>query len=266
MWGLRGSKQKKTERAPEPDGAETPSVFDEFAAGDELDNDVELDEANADAMQNALECLRGQHLAFRTPEKCEECDLDQLRLEILTTVTASPDLEDYYREAWQGAPAPAGNIAFPSSVSAHRRVAVMQLELMTRAFYVLQLQLFANAPENHGWMTMFRSWGRSARFNAVFNELASTLGREFVKFYETYIRYLPARASASGQLPIHHPWLAPEKAVGRGCFMDSGLMEVELRPGTGGVLDPRGSDAPDQPFETPSDAPESGGSSPAPKA
>lgn len=128
---------------------------------------------------------------------------------------------------------------------------------------MLQLQLFANAPENHGWMTLFRNWGRSPRFNQVFNELESTLSPEFTKFYRVYQHGLPARASACGHLPIHHPWLRPEEARGRGLYMDSGLVEAEIeikvRPGAGAVVDSRGSERADQTFEKPSDTPPSGG-------
>jgi len=268
VWKWRQGKGGETESTRAVSQQEVPTTADEFLSADELDNDVEPDDMGVAAMEVALERLREQHLAFRRPDKCEECDLDRLRLEILTAVTASSDLEDYYAEAWQGkTPDPAVKTNVPAN--AYRRIAVMQLELMTRAFYVLQLHLFANAPENRGWMTLFRSWGMSPRFNRVFDELASTLSPEFTKFYRVYIRYLPPRASAHARLPIHHPWLKPSGARGRGLYMDSGLVEAEIelevRPGAGGVLDPRGREGADQTFEKPSDAePSSGGQGPAP--
>jgi len=249
--------------------SEVPVTADEFRAADELDNEREPNQPDIDAMEVALEYLRGRHLAFRKPEKCEECSLDELRLEILKAVTSDPNLEDYYREAWDVSstdPLPPNSAG--SWRAAHRHVAAMQLELMMRAFYVLQLHLFANAPENHGWMALFRSWGRSARFNAVFDELAPTLTHEFRKFYTLYIKGLQERADGYKRLPIHHPWLRPASARGRGLYMDSGRVEpeIDVRPGAGpgGTVDQRGSEQADQAFEKPSDAPSDDGTEPPP--
>jgi len=45
--------------------------------------------------------------------------------------------------------------------------------------------------------------------------------------------------------------------------MDSGIVEgeidIEVRPGSGGVVDARGPDRADQTFEKPSDSPDEGG-------
>jgi hypothetical protein len=239
----------------------------EFESADALDTEAPVDRHAADAMELALERLRGQHLAFRAPARCDECSLEELRLRILTAVTESADLESYYREAWAHGSAPAAAAHEPPDAPApHRRIAVMQVELMMRAFYALQLQLFANAPENHGWMTLFRSWGRSPRFNRVFVELAHTLAPEFRRFYDLYVRELPARASKTGHLPIHHPWLAPPDARGRGLYMDSGRVEpdVKVRHGAGGPVDQKGAEGADQSYERPSDSGGTGGTPPAP--
>jgi len=212
-------------------------------------------------MEAALERLRGEHLAFRRPEPREIADLDELRLKILTSLFETPELEDYYREAWGVAPTTPAAAAV-SSPTAHRRIVVMQIELMTRAFYVLQLQRFANAPENHGWMTLFRSWGRSERFNAVFGELQPTFSPDFVKFYTLYLRGSSDRASKFGCLPVHHPWQEPKTPEGRGLYMDSGLVEagieLKVRPGERGHVDPSGPDSANQPFERPADSQDPG--------
>jgi hypothetical protein len=254
---------------PEPEG--------EFESADLLDNDVPADKEGVAAADLALEALRGRHLAFRTPEKCEECSLEELRLNILMAVTEDATLDSYYQEAWGDRTAPAATAA--SLTRAHRRVAAMQIELMSRAFIVLQLQLFANAPENLGWMTLFRRWGRSPLFNLAFKEMEPTLQPGFAKFYRRYLEDLPALASASQQLPIHHPWLLPEESTlpavsaarreamrGRGLYMDSGRMEAEIdvRPGTGSVTDQQGPEGDRQGFEKTSDTPPDTGSTPAP--
>jgi hypothetical protein len=252
---------------------ETPNAVDEFAAADSLDNDAIVDINGRGLMSDALEDLRSRHLAFRRAEKCEECDLDNLRLEILTAVTESPALQDYYNEAWQVRERDPGSEPAPVTPSSSwRRIAVMQVELMVRAFSTLQLSRFGNAPENHGWMAMFRSWASSPRFNRLFAELRPTLPPEFVRFYRLYLQDLPPFASVYGYLPVHHPWLLPSdpdqrrRFRGRGFYMDSGIVEgeidVEVRPGSGGVVDPRGPDRADQTFEKPSDSSDDGGTKP----
>jgi hypothetical protein len=259
MFGWRRKKQSdesKTDAVPAP---EMPATSGEFASADQLDNDV-APNPSLPGIERALELLRGQHLAFRKPEPHEVSDLEKLRLRILTAVTEAPGLEDYYHEAWgsKKRAAVSDAAAGPAPHRPYRSIAVMQIELITRAFYALQLQLFANAPENRGWMTLFRSWGRSPRFNAIVDELAPTLSPDVEKFYRVYLRDLPARASAYGNLPIHHPWLPPPTRRGRGVYMDSGLVEAEIeidvRPGAGGVVDAHGSEKADRTFETPSAA------------
>lgn len=253
---------------------EAPRTVDEFAAAEKLDNDAEADVVGSTLMRNALEDLRSRHLAFRRAEKCEECDLDELRLDILKAVTESDNLRDYYREAWGLKETERADASFSDAEPwPWRRIAVMQVDLMARAFSTLQLQRFANARENRGWMTLFRAWGRSPRFNRVFDEIRDTLPPAFVAFYRLYLYDLPSFTAGDGRLPVHHPWLVPSVAIapgprGRGLYMDSGIVEgdieVDVRPGSGGVTDPRGPERADQNFEFGPDTPTGGGTEPAP--
>jgi hypothetical protein len=245
------------------DGAKTSeptalTTAGEFESADALDKDAPPADEIMGHMEQALERLRGEHLAFRPTERCEDCGLEELRLQILTAVTKSDELESYYREAWGLAPGDSPGIESEPKAG-YRSVAVLQIELMVRAFHVLQLQLFANAPENRGWMTLFRSWGRSPRFNRVFKELAATLEPEFTRFYELYLRDLPPLASASGHLPIHHPWLPPASARGRGLFMDSGRGEPEVESRD---TDQKSGEGADRGHEQPSDSADQGGGPP----
>ena len=185
---------------------EAPNAVDEFAAADGLDNDGIVDITGGDLMSDALEDLRSRHLAFRRAEKCEECDLDKLRLEILTAVTESPALQDYYIEAWQvreldpGQRAVAGDTVV---IMASRRGDAGRADgtglLHAAAVAVRQRS------RSHGWMAMFRSWASSPRFNRLFAELRPTLPPEFVRFYRLYLQDLPPFASVYGDLPVHHP-------------------------------------------------------------
>ena len=262
----RDAREKACKESNEATDKEEPNAVDEFGAADLLDNKSRIDEEDIFLMEDALEDLRARHLPFRRPEKCDECDLDELRLQILTEVTSSLDFEDYYHEAWD-VPHPGSNMPTTPPILV-RRIAVMQIELMARAFSVLELQRFGNAPENRGWMVLFRTWGRSRRFQKVFEELKATLSPDFADFYRLYLHDLPAQASQHRNMPVHHPWLRPPGARGVGFFMDSGIVEgeidVEVRPATGGKTDPGGSNRPDQTFEKPSDSGESGGSQSAP--
>jgi hypothetical protein len=219
-------------------------------------------------MNRALENLRIRHLPFRFVSTDEIRELEDLRLEIVTAVTSDLHLTGYYQEAWLGITPlePPGTAPAP-----FRPIAVRQLHLMERAFYLLQLHLFANAPQNAGWMNLFRRWGASARFNTLFDELARTLTQEFCRFYHIYIRDLPPsfsdrcaeltdqEAGTKAKRPstedddaplIHHPWLRREGERGQGLFMDSGLVEASVPAGSEGVGDESGTR---EAHETPAD-------------
>lgn len=79
-------------------------------------------------------------------------------------------------------------------------VAAMQLQLMANAFYALRLDRYANAPDNRGWMNLFRTWGRSPTFRKHARELQATFSRQFVEFYYHYIENWPT------DVPVPHPW------------------------------------------------------------
>ena len=225
--------------------------------------------------ERALENLRIRHLPFRFTSADELRELEELRLEIVTAVTSNADLADYYQEAWLGTPPET-----PATIPApFRPIAVRQLHLMERAFYLLQLHLFANAPQNAGWMNLFRRWGASTRFNTLFDELARTLTQEFCRFYHLYIRDLPPsfsdrcaeltdeEAGAKAMRPlegddsaplIHHPWLRREGQRGEGLFMDSGLVEASVPAGSEGVGQESGTRAPHDTSSEGSQPPDSG--------
>ena len=236
----------------------------------ELDaiDQVEATEVTTDpngwpGMQAALEKLRVEHLPFRraTPEAVRE--LEAMRTFVTEKVTSDPALMDYYEEAWNGIPVPAA-----PPIMALRRAAVAQLQLMECVFYTLQLRHYGNAPENAGWIDLFRRWGASPSFNRVFDEVDTTLTPDFVTFYLTYLRAsLPRTTSVrlwdedrAREPLIHHPWLQRRTDRGRGAYMDSGLVEAKLEfpapSGAGGEIDPKGKPGVDQPYEVPSADPD----------
>lgn len=206
------------------------------------------------AWHGAFERLRLEHLAFRRAEPEEMRELEELHVAILTHIAERPGLATYFAEAWSGASSPdlARRGAGPEDI---RVVAVMQLRLMERAFLLLRLGRYGNARENRGWMNLFRRWGRSPAFHAVFEELEETLAPELRRFHRDYVH----NRNSIEQSPIHHPWQRPAGERARGVFMDSGLMEAEagaeggipapVRPAAGGIVDAKGPAGPDQPYE-----------------
>jgi hypothetical protein len=129
-------------------------------------------------------------------------------------------------------------------------IAINQLRLMEQVFYTCRLDRYANAPDNRGWMNLFRSWGRSAQLNDVFATYEPFLTREFVEFYLQYITYYDENIDTR---PIPHPWdpapirmRPPIRPVSsrrwpagwnrrtvRGIYLDPGLREADpFRPST----------------------------------
>lgn len=88
-------------------------------------------------------------------------------------------------------------------------IVTLQAQLMEDAFYVLRLDRYANAPDNRGWMNLFRRWGRSPIFNEEFERLRMTFTAAFVQFYDDFIHDLPS----IDQAPIPHPWDRPYSVV-----------------------------------------------------
>jgi hypothetical protein len=239
----------------------------EFDAVDQLRAPEERDDegGGVPVMERALEILRVHHLPFRRATQDELRELEERRLALLEAVVSEPALADYYDEAWKGTVRPPLPAEEPFL---YRRIAVRQLQLMERAFYLLQLYRFANAPENAGWMNLLRRWGASRRFNLLFDELSRTLTPEFCRFYKLYLRDLPPptdpacadleggdKTDAEERPPIHHPWLRRRGDRGKGLFMDSGLVDVDVRAGAGSLVDQKGDENVRESHETPADSP-----------
>jgi hypothetical protein len=143
-----------------------------------------------------------------------------------------------------------------------RHVAAIQAQFLEDMFFVLELDRHANAPDNRGWMNLFRRWGRSPTFNYWLDTLRATLTLGFLEFYDLYLRYHHCRID---EKPVPHPWdaerrrkdyrkhdgteppptggaapkdcgvPAAERKVGDlfpGLFLDSGIKEVEERSPT----------------------------------
>jgi len=182
--------------------------------------------AGESRLGKAWQRLQVLHTSFRTidPEEYRWivdwlAKLEQLFLE-------RPDLEAYYAECFAsegeaprppvppaavpptppGSPPPARPRPAPppeTPPSAVAHVATLQAQFMEEVFYTLALDQHANAPDNRGWMNLFRRWGRSKRFNDRLDTLRSLLTLRFLTFYDYYLRYYPCRIDED---PIPHPW------------------------------------------------------------
>jgi hypothetical protein len=155
-----------------------------------------------------------------------------------------------------------------SSVANAEALIAMQLRLMERAFYVLRLDHFANAPENHGWMNLFRTWSCQKEFVTHYHVLRRTLTPGFRSFFEAYI---DGYAETMDTRPIHHPWQRTAGDRGVGLFMDTGRTEPmavppSTRPGADGITDAKGRAGVDQTFEKSSGGTSSDGGSSIPNA
>jgi hypothetical protein len=156
----------------------------------------------------AWQRLQVLHTPFRTIDPDEYrwivdwlAELEQLFLE-------HQELEPYYRECYASESEPPGQPPTPTSPSDTPprevvHVATLQAQFMEEVFYALALDRHANAPDNRGWMNLFRRWGRSKRFNERLDTIRSLLTLRFLTFYDDYLLYYPCRIDED---PIPHPW------------------------------------------------------------
>ncbi len=116
------------------------------------------------------------------------------------------------------------------SVSTHKRTCnwAIRLQLMEDTFFAVQLGRYPNAPDNRGWMNLFRAWTRSDEFDDAFKKLRANYTPSFVEFCEAYI----IGWGPIDQMPVPHPWddepltpLGPDgrKVKVKGVFLDAGI-------------------------------------------
>ena len=167
-----------------------------------------------------------------------------------------------------------------------RHVAAIQLQLMEDTFYSLRLDRHANAPDNRGWMNLFRRWAASPAFRAQVKKLEKTFSRRFIDFYYRYLE------GWKEDVLVPHPWdvraddrkrargepeteetetfsgitkeslqICRERADGpykpKGIFLDPGLVEAgyqdssdepaRVKPGEHGTSEPSPSSTPAPP-------------------
>ena len=226
--------------------------------------------AGEDELDRAWLQLQLAHTSFRATAQDEYQALTRALAAIQQLFLEREELARYYEESHQRPGQPE-----PTSATVHlprvRHVIALQAQLMEDAYFVLQLRRYANAPDNRGWMNLFRSWGQSPAFNLELDErLSPTFSAEFVEFYDLYVREYPGPIETH---PVPHPWETrdwplPNDSRGArrqrlegtggwlpGVFLDSGVREIRVGPisgeaplegpsGAHGVADAKGTTPP----------------------
>jgi hypothetical protein len=210
-----------------------------------------------------------EHMAFGVVSTDErERLLGSLRTieRIFADTTDAREIE-YYQESFFGAEPKAETL----SRTQLRHVVLMQAQLMEQAYFALTLARSANAPSNRGWMNLFRRWAGSRTFNEWFDRYRELFSRQFVAFYDNYLRFYNRTIDVA---PLPHPWdpqmpLAPHapppadeeqrqremlwRQAGMpiparrwripGVFLDSGIVEMPIDALTGESSDKSGGSA-----------------------
>ena len=135
--------------------------------------------------ERALQALLLGHLPFHPSETEDFKELTREFSALEQIFLENEKLRGYYA-ACMNIECP--NAPVPLDPCDTINVAAMQIQLMEDAFFSLRLYHYANAPDNRGWMNLFRSWGRYQRFRDHFKALSPHYSARFVRFYYDYIQ------------------------------------------------------------------------------
>jgi hypothetical protein len=158
------------------------------------------------------------HTPFVPLDQDEYARLIDRYRELEELILDDPELQEYYAETfleegeakkWLNAAGTRGTDAIPGPTPHWKihHIAAIQAQLMEDVFYSSRLDRFANASENRGWMNLFRRWGNSQVFRTRFDTMRPTFSRDFVDFYDYYIR----EHRSIDVSPVPHPWDPPER-------------------------------------------------------
>jgi hypothetical protein len=181
---------------------------------------------------DAWQQLVYEHSPFRAADVADFQRLLRQVGEFERLLLANRDLEQYASELSAPNPSEAPALKPPPPSPPHqvRHAAAIQLQLMEEAFYALRLDRHANAPDNRGWMNLFRRWAASPTFQTQVALLEKTASRRFISFYYHYIE------GWKEDVPVPHPWdvraddrRAERKAKGGAPEMFSGITKDGLR-------------------------------------
>ena len=78
----------------------------------------------------------------------------------------------------------------------------IRIQFMEDVYFAVELGRYPNAPDNRGWMNLFRGWSLRPSFDDHWKKLKGHYTRSFVAFCEDYII---GWGSIDDQ-PVPHPW------------------------------------------------------------
>jgi hypothetical protein len=171
-----------------------------------------------------LRCIQSHHTSVKAVDDPDYWRVTATLADIEGLLTGQDNLRWYYEECYLPLAERRAYVPAPPSSTPITRVSLKQVRLMEQVYLALDLGRYANAPDNRGWMNLFRSWGRSPTFRAEFARLGGMLTAEFVQFYEAYVKDKPPIDEA----PIPHPWDVNFPRGAPRIYLDPGRREAGL--------------------------------------
>jgi hypothetical protein len=170
--------------------------------------------------ERCLRYLQAHHSSFEAADDPDYRSANQRLAQLERDLAADEDLRWYYEECYLAA----GRNTIPPQYlpPGLTRVFLAQVRLLEYVFVTLELGRYGNAPDNRGWMNLFRSWGRSLTFRAEFERVRGTFTKRFENFYDQYIK----DRKSIDEDPIPHPWDQGRPADVKGVFLDPGRREA----------------------------------------
>lgn len=164
-----------------------------------------------------LRSLLSEHSPFKVTNKSWFDDAKVALQGIEDQLASDPSLA-WYQQQCSSSGAPPPSPLPPPSPALLSRVCLKQIRLMEHVFLTFELRRYANAPDNRGWMNLFRAWGRSPAFQSEFKRVEDFLVWDFVEFYRAFIEG-KGLIDAS---PIPHPWDVQFRSGDPEVFLDPG--------------------------------------------
>jgi hypothetical protein len=203
----RFAEDESWEGAPQWDGEAPPAR--ERPLDEDHQEALEIEAARNQQAQIDLAWLRLLliHTPFRAADQAEYRGLINALRDIEGVFLADEGLSPYYQECFArpSTVVPGMSPRRPVAGGAEWKLAhvvMLQAQLMEDVFYMLALERHANAPDNRGWMNLFRRWGNSPTFLEHFEAIRGTFTNDFVDFVDIYVRGL----GPIDCLPVPHPW------------------------------------------------------------
>lgn len=178
---------------------------------------------NPGTSTKSLQELERSHLPFSAGDSAEFQEMTKDYMAIERMFVERADLAELAGEI-NPLPGPGRSVrARTGPTSAERSMYALMIQLMEKVFFAVEFGDYPNAPDNAGWMNMFRRWSCSPTLDQHFGTLAQNYTKEFVDFYEDYVRgYIASIKEA----PVPHPWddtlLTPTRRQVTGVPLDRG--------------------------------------------